>query len=112
MAKKREEIGSLEKLKGQIMKLDENKQILADRLLEKAIFMDEELQKLQEYIKVNGATEQYQNGANQFGKKKSSEVDVYNAMVKNYASVMKQINDILPEEIGEQDDLESFLTNR
>lgn len=45
----------------------------------------------------NGYTEPYQNGANQSGQKKRPEVDVYNTMIKNYASVIKQLTELLPD---------------
>ena len=36
-------------------------------------------------------------------------MDVYNAMIKNYTSVIKQINDLLPDAPGADDDLTRFL---
>ena len=49
----------------------------------------EELDELQEAINQNGATDEYQNGANQFGSKASAELQAYNTTVKNYNSLMK-----------------------
>ena len=40
----------------------------------------------------------YQNGANQFGKKSSVEADAYVKVQKSYASVIKQLTDLLPEQ--------------
>lgn len=37
---------------------------------------------LQAKIRENGVKSEYQNGENQWGEKKSVEVDVYNAMIK------------------------------
>ncbi len=66
------------------------------KLISQAAFMSVTLADLADYISKNGCTEEYQNGENQRGKKKSSEVDVYNTMVKNYASVIKQLTELLP----------------
>lgn len=39
------------------------------------------------------------NGANQFGKKSSVEADAYVKIQKSYASVIKQLTDLLPDSI-------------
>ena len=49
-----------------------------------------------DYIREKGFVEEYQNGANQFGVKKCSEVEIYNTMIKNYSSIVKQLVDLLP----------------
>lgn len=87
---------------------DDNKKIV-ERLIENAAFMAVELNKLQEYISENGCTEEYHNGANQSGKKKSSEVEVYNTMIKNYSSIIKQLCDLKPETKVETDELLEFI---
>ena len=56
--------------------------------------------------------EQYKNGENQWGTRKSPEVDVYNSMIKNYTSVIKQINDILPDAPPGDDELTAFLKGK
>ena len=91
-------------------KIPEEKKQVVEKLIENAGFMAEQLEILQEYISAFGCTESYQNGANQFGKKKSSEVEVYNAMIKNYSSVIKQLLDLLPqEEKTSEDELLNFI---
>ena len=67
----------------------------ATRLYEKASFMDKELQKLQGILEEKGWTEEYQNGKNQSGIKKSAEADVYTTLSKNYLAVMKELNEML-----------------
>lgn len=71
-----------------------NKLIL--RLIDKASFMHVLLQELQDTISKNGVKEKYTNGANQEGFKDSVEVKTYNTMVKNYTTVIKQLNEIEP----------------
>jgi hypothetical protein len=48
-------------------------------------------------MNANGVISEYQNGENQWGTKKSPEVEIYNTMIKNHMAIMKQLVDILPE---------------
>lgn len=109
MPREKKTITELEKLKKIFAGIDGEKKDVVERLIENAAFMAEELRKLQLYISENGCTESYQNGANQFGKKKSSEVEVYNAMIKNYSSVIKQLIDLLPNSAQQGDELIDFI---
>lgn len=65
-------------------------------LIRNAAFMTITLEDLQETINREGAVSEYKNGENQFGTKKSPEVEIYNTMVKNLASIIKQLTDLLP----------------
>ena len=85
-------------IKKLINTLPDAKKSVALGLLDKAVFMDEELGKLQATLKEKGWVEKYKNGDNQFGLKKSSEAEVYNNMIKNYNSTLKQIADLFPAE--------------
>lgn len=67
-------------------------------LVENAAFMAITLDDLQKSINAKGVISEYQNGENQWGTKKSPEVEIYNAMIRNHASVMKQLTDLLPPE--------------
>ena len=99
-------------IKDEIERLPDSKAELGRSLLEKARFMDKGLNELQEVIKENGWVEKYQNGASQFGLKKSSHADVYNTLIKNYNSTIKQILDLLPKEEGEEDELLGFIRKK
>lgn len=70
---------------------------IAEKLIENAAFMAVSLTDLQNIINEKGYTEEYQNGENQFGTKKASEVDIYNTMIKNFNTTMKQLIDMLPD---------------
>ena len=72
----------------------------------------EKQSKLQAEIRENGVVSEYKNGENQWGTRKSPEVDVYNSMIKNYTSVIKQINDILPDAPPGDDELTAFLKGK
>ena len=82
------------------------------QLILNAVFMEEQLTKLQAEIRENGVVSEYKNGENQWGTRKSPEVDVYNSMIKNYTSVIKQINDILPDAPPGDDELTAFLKGK
>ena len=78
-----------------LSKIDENLLKMADSLIENIAFMCVILDGLIETIKKNGVKEFYRNGQNQFGYKKTVEVDIYNIMQKNYQSSMKILIDML-----------------
>lgn len=88
------------------------KQSLCLQLITNAVFLEEQLTKLQSEIRENGVVSEYKNGENQYGTRKSPEVDVYNSMLKNYISAIKQISDILPDAPAAEDELTAFLKGR
>ena len=84
--KTKEQIIAAEKRKlgGIYKKLDEKTKKATENLVEEAAFMGASLHELRQKIAEKGYTEEYQNGANQKGVKKSAEVEIYNTMIKNY----------------------------
>ena len=62
------------------------------------------LAELQEKINKEGCISTYKNGENQFGTKKSPEVEVYNAMIRNHSAIMKQLTDLLPKSVPKSND--------
>lgn len=97
------------KTKQKIKDLPAERKERALKLLEKAEFMESELTKLQEAINEKGWTEEYQNGANQHGIKKSTEGEIYNSMIKNYALILKEIDNLFPKDESISDDFMEFL---
>lgn len=96
------EIKKLNRLFG---KIDLKTKKAVHSLIENAAFMSVTLEDLQTDInKENGLVSKYQNGENQWGTKKSPEVEIYNAMIKNHMSVMKQLTDLLPKEVPKEED--------
>ena len=87
----------LKKLKLIAENLPEDKRKVTEGLIADAAFMSEQLEILRKHIAENGWSEEYQNGANQFGRKSSVEADAYVKVQKSYASVIKQLTDLLPE---------------
>ena len=90
--------------------LDENKKKLSKNLIENAAFMSITLEDLKKDIIKYGVKETYVNGKDQFGFKESVESKTYNTMIKNYMNIIKQLNDMLPQEkkIDEKDEFDKF----
>lgn len=78
--------------------LDEKTQKITVKLLDNAAFMALKLEDLQAEINQNGMVTEYQNGANQFGTKKSPEVEVYLSMIKNYTAIVNTLMNALPDD--------------
>lgn len=83
-------------------------------LIHNAAFMAVTLSDLQDTINTDGPVSEYQNGENQWGTKKSPEIEIYNTMIKNHASIIKQLTDLLPQEAPqiEKDPVDDFLNGR
>ena len=84
-------------------------------LIKNAAFMAVTLDDLQETINLEGVMSQYQNGENQWGTKKSPEVEIYNAMIKNHMTIIKQLSDLLPKAAntpGVGDGFEEFVGSK
>lgn len=105
------------KLSGIYSRLDKKTKKAVDSLIDEAAFMAASLYELRQIIDEKGYTEEYQNGANQKGVKKCSEVEIYNTMIKNYMSTVKQLTDLLPKEqdkvkVEMGDDFMDFVRGR
>lgn len=56
------------------------------------------MEELQATINDEGATDEYCNGANQFGRKQSANIQAYNSLIKNYNNVIDKLEKLLPAE--------------
>lgn len=104
----------LSKLKKLFKEIDPDKKKLVDRLIENAAFMQVLLMDLQSDISQNGYKEEYKNGENQFGYKRSIAADLYQVTIKNYSSVIRQLNSLIPDppeepEIDPAEDILKFI---
>lgn len=103
------------RLKKVFVSLPKDKMDTALSMVQNAAFMTVTLQELQEKMMTDGIVVSYKNGANQFGTKKSPEVEIYNTMVKNHMAIIKQLTELLPagelfpEKVKPEDKLVSFL---
>lgn len=102
----------LKKIKSIYKDLDLKRKKNAESLMNSAAFMAVSMMELEHIINLKGYTEEYQNGANQRGIKKCSEVEIYNNLAKNYLSCVKQLDDMLQKAGGQtkSDELIDFLT--
>lgn len=89
-------------------KLPDKQLAIAEHLIKNAVFMEIELEDLQQIIAKEGASEEYQNGANQHGRKASADLQAYNSLVKSYNMVNSRLEAMLPPE-EDGDDLDEFL---
>jgi hypothetical protein len=69
-----------------------------DKLINQVAFMGITLEDLAAHINAYGCVSEYQNGENQWGTKKSPEVETHASMMQRYLSALKQFTDLLPEE--------------
>jgi flagellar biosynthesis/type III secretory pathway protein FliH len=104
------------KLNGIYSRLETKTKKSVSSLVEEAAFMAASLYELRDIINEKGYTEGYQNGENQKGTKKCSEVEIYIQLSKNYMAVIKQLTDLLPKEDltkQEKDDgFDNFVSKR
>jgi hypothetical protein len=101
----------IKRLKKLYKNLSKDKLSAVTSLIQNAAFMSVTLEDLQKAINENGCISTYQNGENQWGTKKSPEADVYNTMIKNYSTIIKQLTDMLPKEEAKatEDELLAFI---
>lgn len=95
-------------LKRFFKEIENDKKPFANRLIEQCSFMAVTLRELQETLNEDGAIELFVNGKQKMLREHPA-TKTYNAMVKNYNSVIKQLLEMLPESRKENDELMEFL---
>lgn len=103
------------KLNGIYSKMETKTKKSVSSLVDEAAFMAASLYELRVIINEKGYTEEYQNGENQRGTKKCSEVEIYIQLSKNYMSIIKQLTDLLPKEeikVTTKDGFDEFVSGR
>lgn len=103
------------RLKEILKSIETDKMKSVESLIGNAAFMRVTLEELQETILKEGTVSEYKNGENQYGTKKSPEVEIYNTMVKNYMACIKQITDLLPKNDNnplKDDGFEDFINSK
>lgn len=76
--------------------MDPNKLEAVKALIDRLAFITVNLQDLEEDLLVEGWVEEYTNGANQAGVKKSAKAEVHISLTKNLNALTKQLLDIVP----------------
>lgn len=84
------------KLKKIFCNSDKNTLKLVENIIQELAFMSVTLEENRKYIEEHGVKEIYMNGKGQFGYKESVESKNYNAMIKNYTNLTKEIINFLP----------------
>ena len=97
---------NIKELEKEICKIDGNKQKLALSLLDKAEFLEEVLQKLKIKVQIDGVVTEMCQGEYSIDRENPA-LKSYNTTIKNYASIIKQLNDMLPVE-KEKDKTDGF----
>ena len=91
-------------------KIPAEKQKICDDLIVDLAFQKGQMMELRADIEENGWYEEYQNGANQHGRKMRVEGDAYLKLQKAYTSTIKQLCDLVPDTGARQDELMDFIT--
>ena len=76
-------------------KAPKEKLALARKLISRAAFLSVTIDELEKDITKNGYEQEYQNGENQRGMKKSAAAELHVTYSKNLFAVMKQLNEML-----------------
>lgn len=93
--------------------IPKDKKGVVQSLIDSASFQTVILNRLEKHIAEHGTTSEYQNGANQWGTKRSPEVEVYNSMLKNQMGIIRQLTDLIEKSDVEADDgFDAFLKQR
>jgi hypothetical protein len=90
--------------------IEKDRKTIVDNLIQNCAFMTATLQELQENINNNGVEEVFINGRQEM-MRESPSAKIYNQMIKNYQSAIKQLMELLPSGDPKQneDELLSFV---
>ena len=76
--------------------LEPNKLDTCRSLIDRAAYITVSLEDLEDQLNETGWVEEYQNGENQYGIKKSAAADVHISLTKNLTTITKQLLDLVP----------------
>lgn len=85
---------------------------IARSLIDNAAFMSVTCEDLAKQIAENGVTVEYKNGKDQYGTKKSPEVETYNSMIKNLSAIVTALARMTPEGSTAADELLEYLSSK
>lgn len=83
--------------------------VICFSMLEEAAFLKVTLEGLRADIEQNGCTDEYKNGANQYGVKISATLQSYNSTLKNYFVLMEKIVKMFPLSDEKKSDLAELM---
>ena len=89
--------------------VEENKKVIVTGLIEQESFMYVQLKDLNEIINKKGSVEKFKQGKQEFDRERPA-TKTYNAMLKNYNLVIKQLIENLPNKkpLDPDDEFEEF----
>ena len=91
--------------------LTPEEKVICFSMIEEAAFLKVTLEGLLAEITDNGCVDDYQNGANQYGKKISASLQSYNQTLKNYYVLMEKITKMFPVTAAEKMDLLELMND-
>ena len=100
----------MQKLNRFFKNIPKEKQKMIQGLKEQAAFMYATLMELQEIMNIEGPVELFEQGKQRMLREHPAS-KVYNSMIKNYSSVIKQLLELLPEDKSKDaaDELMEFV---
>ena len=99
------------RLKGLCCELTNQKKAMADSQMQRAAFMRIALEELEEIIKKDGTLDIFEQGNYSYNREHPA-LKSYNTTIKNYTAIIKQLNDMLPQEAERvaDDGFEAFIS--
>ena len=99
------------RLKGLFCELTDQKKAMADSQMQRAAFMRIALEELEEIIKKDGTLDIFEQGNYSYNREHPA-LKSYNTTIKNYTAIIKQLNDMLPQEAERvaDDGFEAFIS--
>lgn len=104
--RKAEELAKMKKI---YEDLSPEGKVICFSMLEEAAFLKVTLEGLRADIEENGCTDEYKNGANQYGVKISATLQSYNSTLKNYFVLMEKIVKMFPLSAEKSADLAELM---
>lgn len=96
-----------------LKQIAEDRKPIANDLIKEICFMGETLTELKKMIKETGAVELFEQGKQKFMRENPA-LKSYNATIKQYSSIYKQLTDLIPKTITnkEDDGFDDFVSDR
>lgn len=112
--KSEEKLGStgLSKIKNALEAIPENKKIFAEKLYKRIKFMDKTLDDLQKKIKKEGPIIEAKNGNGFTVVSENPAQKSYTSMMGKYNASVKSLLDLIPDNVGEDDELMSYIKGK
>lgn len=98
----------LNSIKATIDTLDNDRKVLCTSLLNEIIFMQTTLNDLKKQVEEHGVVTKMCQGKYDI-ERANPALNQYNTLIKNYSSCIKQINELLPKEIENNDNFDDFI---